>query len=516
LTVPARELQREKDKKFRLLFEENPQAMWVFDGASQKFLEVNSASVQLYGYSHEEFLELTIPDLQVSEDSTPAMEEIGKPQPASPATWRHRTKTGRIIDVEMVVHPIAYGGRKAQLAILLDVTGRRHLEDQLRQAQKMEAVGMLAGGVAHDFNNLLTIITGYSQLILNTLGPRDPNRHSAEQIMKAGERAAALTKQLLAFSRRQVLQPRVLDLNKLVSSLSTMLQRLIGEDVDLQLELSGDLGRVSADPGQIEQVLMNLTVNSRDAMPQGGVLTVETANVTLDENYTNRHMLVKPGQYVLLAVSDNGCGMDRATQARLFEPFFTTKGPGRGTGLGLSTVFGIVKQSGGSVDVYSEPGRGTSVKVYLPRMDQPVSVEAEKLKKLSVRGTETVLLVEDDEMVRTLVRETLIREGYKVLDSADPIEARRISENYKGPIQLLITDVVMPKLSGRELADQLIRRRTELKVLYMSGYTDNAVLNSGILQKEVAFLQKPFTPGILSEKVREVLEQNGRTRQATE
>ena len=380
----------------------------------------------------------------------------------------------------------------------------------------MEAVGMLAGGIAHDFNNLLTIISGYSQLILISLDAHDRNRHSAEQIMKAGERAAALTKQLLAFSRRQVLQPRVLDLNKLVGSLSSMLQRLLGEDVDLRLALPSDLGRVNADPGQIEQVLMNLAVNSRDAMTQGGVLTIETGNVQLDQNYVDRHISLKPGPYILLAVSDTGCGMDENTKARLFEPFFTTKGPGRGTGLGLSTVFGIVKQSGGSVDVYSEPGHGTSVKVYLPRIDEPVALEAEKLKRDFARGTETILLVEDDEMVRTLVCETLVREGYKVLDFADPVEARRRSEQNKGPIHLLITDVVMPKLSGRELAGQLMRRRTSMKVLYMSGYTDNAVMNSGILQTEVAFLQKPFTPAALTEKVREVLEETGKSRQAGE
>jgi CheY-like chemotaxis protein len=379
----------------------------------------------------------------------------------------------------------------------------------------MEAVGMLAGGVAHDFNNLLTIITGYSQLILNNIRQDDPNRHSVEQIMKAGERAAALTKQLLAFSRRQVLQPKVLDLNKLVSSLATMLQRLIGEDIDLRLVLPQDLGRVSADPGQIEQVLMNLVVNARDAMPKGGVLTIETKNVHLDENYVFRHISAKPGKYILLAVSDTGAGMDPATKARLFEPFFTTKGSGKGTGLGLSTVFGIVKQSGGSVEVYSEPNRGTSVKVYLPRIDQPVSVEAEGQRRTVARGSETILLVEDDEMVRTLVRETLLREGYRILDAPGPIEAKRISDNHKHPIHLMITDVVMPKVSGRELAEQLSHRRPEMKVLYMSGYTDNAVLSNGILEKDIAFLQKPFTPAALTEKVREVLEgDGGRARKA--
>jgi CheY-like chemotaxis protein len=311
-----------------------------------------------------------------------------------------------------------------------------------------------------------------------------------------------------------VLQPKVLDLNRLIGSLSTMLRRLIGEDVDLQLVLRQDLGQVSADPGQIEQVLMNLVVNARDAMPKGGTLTIETANVQLSEDYANRHATVKSGPYTLIAVSDTGTGMDEATRARLFEPFFTTKGTGRGTGLGLSTVFGIVKQSGGSVEVYSVPNRGTSVKVYLPRIDQPVTAETAETNKKVARGTETILLVEDDEMVRSLVRDTLTREGYKVLDAPDPMEARRIADSFRGKIHLLITDVVMPKVSGRELADQLTRRRPDIKVMYMSGYTDSAIVNSGILQKEVAFLQKPFTPGSLTEKVRDVLEGNGRTRRA--
>src|SRR5690349_5919780 len=356
--MPAREPLKDKDRKFQLLFEEHPQPMWVFDPAEQKVLEANVAASTLFGYSREEFRGLPLQAIRTGPQS-------------------YRTGAGAEIQVETDAHAIDYGRQAAELVVLMDVTHRQKLEEQLRQAQKMEAVGMLAGGVAHDFNNLLTIITGYSQLILNNIRPDDPNRHSVEQIMKAGERAAALTKQLLAFSRRQVLQPKVLDLNKLVTSLATMLQRLIGEDIDLRLVLPAELGRVSADPGQIEQVLMNLVVNARDAMPKGGVLTVETANKRLDENYAGRHIAAKAGDYILLAVSDTGAGMDQATQSRLFEPFFTTKGSGKGTGLGLSTVFGIVKQSGGSVEVYTEPGRGTSVKVYLPRIDQPVSVESD-------------------------------------------------------------------------------------------------------------------------------------------
>ncbi len=480
--------------------------MWLFDAESQKLIETNEAAAKLYGYSSGEMRSMPMTELQAPEDLARFLAQLNRSDARAPEIWRHRTKSGRAIDVEIAVHEIDYGGRQAQLAVIMDVTGRRDLEEQLRQAQKMEAVGMLAGGVAHDFNNLLTIINGYSQLMLNNLPKNDPNRHSAEQIMKAGDRAAGLTNQLLAFSRRQVMQPKVLDLNHLITGLSAMLRRLIGEDIDLRLALREDIGRVSADPGQVEQVLMNLVVNARDAMPQGGNLTIETANVTLDDHYAGRHIAVKPGPYILLAVSDTGSGMDEATKNRLFEPFFTTKGPGKGTGLGLSTVFGIVKQSGGSVEVYSEQGRGSSVKVYLPRIDQKVSLEKEGRRKHAAKGSETILLVEDDEMVRTLVRETLEREGYKVIDSADPVEAQRISEGHRGKVQLLITDVVMPKLSGRELARNLTERRPDMKVLYMSGYTDSAIVNSGILQKEVAFIQKPFTPQGLSNRVREVLD----------
>jgi CheY-like chemotaxis protein len=379
----------------------------------------------------------------------------------------------------------------------------------------MEAVGMLAGGIAHDFNNLLTIISGYSQLIFNSLPARDPNRHSAEQIVKAGERAGELTSQLLAFSRRQALQPKVLDLNMLVKTLGAMLRRLIGEHIDLRLVLSPDLSRVSASPGQLEQVLMNLVVNARDAMPEGGTLTIRTENANLDETSAGRHLAVKPGPYIMLAVSDTGHGMDAATRARLFEPFFTTKKAGKGTGLGLSTVLGIVKQSGGCLDVWSEPGRGTTMRIYLPGIDQPAATEAEVVKRSGPPGTETILVVEDDEMVRRLVRQTLEQEGYKLMDAPEPVEACRIADAFQGPIQLLITDVVMPNSSGRDLAAQIIDRRPETKVLYMSGYADSALVNRGIEQGVIAFLQKPFTPAALTRQVREVLASDaGRARRA--
>jgi two-component system, cell cycle sensor histidine kinase and response regulator CckA len=490
--------------------------MWIFDLKTQKFLEVNKAAVALYGYTRAGFRRLHVSDVLGEEDARRLAQEMSA-SGIPTGLWRHRTKGGRLIEVETALHEIEHDGSKAGLAVLMDVTDRRRLEEQLRQSQKMEAVGMLAGGVAHDFNNLLTIITGYGELILNSLPTGDSNRHSVEQIVKAGERAAALTRQLLAFSRRQVLQPKVLDLNMLVKTLSTMLQRLIGEDIDLRLALSPDLGRVNADPGQLEQVLMNLVVNARDSMPEGGTLTVETANADVDENFAGRDRPAKAhGPRVMLAVRDTGHGMDESTRARLFEPFFTTKTPGKGTGLGLSTVFGIIKQSGGTLDVSSELGRGTTVRIYLPIIDQPLAAETEIVRCAAARGTETILLVEDDEMVRALVRETLNREGYRLLDAAEPLKARRIAEGYKGAIQLLITDVVMPKISGRELATQIVGRRPETKVLYMSGYTDTAIVKNGLEQNRIAFLQKPFTPAALTQKVREVLESDGRTQRAAE
>jgi two-component system cell cycle sensor histidine kinase/response regulator CckA len=494
----AGESQKKKsDQKFLLLFEEHPQPMWFLDPSSRTILQANPAAAELYGYALDELRGMPLSQIEVSHDVLPGKQ-----------CARHRTKSGRVIDVDVVVRTSTHNRQPAELAMLLDVSAQRQMAEQLRQAQKMEAVGMLAGGIAHDFNNLLTIITGYSQLIFNSLEPSNPNFSSVEQILKAADRAAALTGQLLSFSRRQDLQPKVLDLNRLIGGMGSMLQRLIGEDIDLRFELRPDLGQVSADPGQVEQVVMNLVVNARDAMPKGGTLTIETANVQLGAGYTSRHLTVRPGNYTLIAVSDTGTGMDPATQARVFEPFFTTKSTGRGTGLGLSTVFSIVKQSSGSVDVYSVPGRGTSVKVYFPRIDRPVTADKTEAPRQIAAGSETILVLEDDDMVRNLVRETLVREGYKVLTSADALQAPEIACDFKGKIHLLITDVVMPKVNGRELAQRLTNKRPDMKVLYMSGYSDAAIVNNGILQKQVAFLQKPFTPAMLLEKVREVLESN--------
>ncbi len=380
-------------------------------------------------------------------------------------------------------------------------------EEQLRQAQKMEAVGKLAGGVAHDFNNLLTAIICNSDLTLRRLGEEDPLRRNVEGIKGAGERAAALTRQLLAFSRKQVLQPKVLNLNDVVVETNKMLRRLIGEDIDLLTVLEPSLGQVKADPSQIDQVLINLSVNARDAMPRGGKLIIETSNIYVDEEYARRHLSVRPGWYVMLVVTDTGCGMDAQTQERMFEPFFTTKEVGKGTGLGLSTVYGIVKQSGGNVWVYSEVGRGTTFKIYLPRTDQAAEQPAvNNGHDESTTGTETVLLVEDEELVRRMAHEILLMNGYQVLESSHGAEALDTCQSHQGPIHLMLTDVVMPRMSGRELAERAATLRPEMRVLYMSGYTDDAIVHHGVLDEGMAFIEKPFTPNSLAHKVRAALD----------
>jgi two-component system cell cycle sensor histidine kinase/response regulator CckA len=398
-------------------------------------------------------------------------------------------------------------GKDKFATVLEDITERLRLESELFQSQKLEGIGRLAGGVAHDFNNLLTAINGYSQSLLNQLDPGNPMRPKLEQIKKAGERAASLTHQLLAFSRKQVLQPRVLDLNSLVANMDKMLRRLIGEDIELVTLFGMALGQVKADPTQIEQVLLNLVVNARDAMPLGGKIVIETANVELDETYAHRHIAVAPGRYVMLAVWDSGSGMDAATLKHLFEPFYTTKERGKGTGLGLSTVYGIVKQSGGSIWVYSELNQGTTFKIYLPRVDQPLElVKTEPTPATVARGSETILLVEDEEVVRSYIRAILQDHGYKVLVAQDGSEALRIALQHNGPIHLLLTDVVMPQMSGRLLVQRLSPLRPAMKVFYMSGYTEGAIVHHGVLEPGAAFIEKPFTIESLARKVREILD----------
>jgi signal transduction histidine kinase len=391
-----------------------------------------------------------------------------------------------------------------------EIAERKQLEEQLLQAQKMEAIGRLAGGVAHDFNNLLTAIIGYSQLALQRIPPDDPLRHDLDEIRKAGERAATLTRQLLAFSRKQVLQPKVLDLNAVVADTSKMLHRLIGEDIRFRTILDPAIKRVKADPGQIEQVLMNLAVNARDAMPDGGSLSIETANVYLDEEYARHHVEVQPSHYVMLAVSDTGCGMSSEILSHIFEPFFTTKEQGKGTGLGLAMVYGIVKQSGGHIWVYSEPGKGTTFKVYLPWAEEAAASEksAAQQSALLPTGTETILLAEDDAQVREFASRVLSELGYKVIEAINGEQALKEAEQAT-KIDILLTDMVMPYIGGKELSEKLRAIRPGIKVLFLSGYTENKILHQGMLDGDVAFLHKPFTPGELARKVREMLD-NGK------
>jgi PAS domain S-box-containing protein len=500
---------RASEQRYRKLFESNPQPMWVFDSKTLRILEVNEAAVHHYGYTRDEFLAMTIKELRPAEDVELLIENLASHvnDYVASETWRHKKKDGTLIHVELSAHALEFAEHSARLVMAVDVTERYTLEAQLRQSQKMEAVGMLAGGIAHDFNNLLTAINGYAELALRTLNDDNPLARHLREIKRAGGRAAGLTRQLLAFSRKQVMRPKVIDINTVIQNLEPMLRRVISEDIELEADLGPDLGSVRADPGQLEQVIINLVINARDAMPAGGKVGIETANVLFDEEYVRTHLAVKHGPHIKLAISDTGVGMDAATRERVFEPFFTTKEAGKGTGLGLSTVYGIIKQSGGFIWVYSEPGHGTTFKIYLPRVDES-SPEADlgDSGERKINGTETILLAEDDDAVRGLARELLEARGYHVLEAENGSAALLHIENHVGAIDMLLTDVIMPEISGSELAERALKIRPELKVLYMSGYTDKSVVHRGVIEPDVNFIQKPFSSNDLTSKVREVLD----------
>ncbi|MGH9492069.1 MAG: response regulator [Terriglobales bacterium] len=505
----AEEALRRSEANLRSLVENAPYAIYKTNVDSGRFVSANPALVEMLGYESEaEVLPLDLASQVYRDPGTRArlLPELERREHFQDLEIECKRKDGTPLTLRSSGRMVRDGsGERFFEAIAEDVTERRSLERQLRQAQKMEAVGRLAGGVAHDFNNLLTVIRGYAELMLEE-EDRDKLRRYAESILKTADRTASLTRQLLAFSRKQVLWTRVLDLNAVVAEIQKMLPPLIGEDVHVIVVPGPKLGRVKADPGQLEQVLLNLAINARDAMPKGGKLVLETANVECDEGYCALHPGAQPGSYVMLAVSDNGCGMDPETQSHIFEPFFTTKPKDKGTGLGLATVYGIVKQSGGHVWVYSEPGIGTTFKVYLPRVEEAVTSERPQPRfEEPAAVTESILLVEDEEGVRRLAREFLEQRGYRVLEARNGAEALAVAASHTGPIDLLVTDIVMPGMRGRELAEKLSSSRPRMKILYISGYTDGTIVENGELGPGSPFLEKPFSSDALARKVREVL-----------
>ncbi len=498
---------RESEARLRVLVEQLPAVLWTVD-QDLRFTSCVGAGLARLGLKPDEVVGKTL--FEYFETDDPSFLPVAAHRRAiagEPVTFHVEWKDG---SYACHVEPLrdAKGQIFGAICMSLDVTDRKQLEEQLRHAQKMEAVGRLAGGIAHDFNNLLMVIQGYADLLADRLPEGNPLRRNAEQIQMAGQRAASLTRQLLAFSRKQMLAPSVISIHAVVADMEKILRRLIGEDVQLETSSVPDLWLVKADRSQIEQVIMNLAVNARDAMPQGGRLNIETSNVELDSSCSRHSIVMAPGKYVMLAVTDSGCGMSAETQAHIFEPFFTTKEKGKGTGLGLATVYGIVKQSGGYIWVYSEPGRGTSFKIYLPRIDEQTATPSKDNHpdaKALPRGCETVLLVEDEEGVRQLAREYLQTNGYTVIEAPDGHTAIELAAMHSGPIDVLMTDLVMPGINGRELAERVSKVRPNIKVLFMSGYTDQAVVHQGILDENAVLLQKPFTMATLASKLREIL-----------
>jgi two-component system cell cycle sensor histidine kinase/response regulator CckA len=506
----------------RLLQKSETMVLALLESASQgifsvdrrgRIVLVNRRAMEMFGYTREELLgaqiEILLPAGKRAGHSAQRDDYFARPRIRPIGIGMDlagRRKDGAEFPVEVSLSSIETEEGSFAIAFVSDISQRKLLEEQLLHAQKMEAVGRLAGGVAHDFNNMLTVISGYNRMILDELSPLDPLRGDAEEILKAADRAAALTNQLLAFSRRQIMRPCILNVNDALASTQKMLRRLIGEDIELDLKPAREIGNIRADPAHIEQAIVNLAVNARDAMPTGGRITIESANVRLDRTYTRTHSGVQPGEFVMIAVSDTGHGMDAETRRRIFEPFFTTKERGKGTGLGLATVYGMVKQSGGDIWVYSEIGKGSTFKLYFPKVPDPISESVGGDAELpGAPGSETILLVEDEKAVRELTLKMLEHMGYTVLPAAGGAEAVEVSRSFPGHIALLLTDVVMPLMSGRQLADALVGTRPAMKVLYLSGYTENTVVHHGVLDPGVNFLPKPFSREVLGSKIRQIL-----------
>ncbi len=503
------------------LLESASQAILAIDAAGRIVL-ANGRAEQIFGYVRQELLqapmEMLLPESKRSVHLGQRNEFMAHPRVRPMGIGMDlaaRRKDGTEFPVEISLSHIQTEEGVFAIAFVSDISQRKLLEEQLAQAQKMEAVGRLAGGVAHDFNNMLTVISGYTRMILDELPPDDALRANAEEIQMAADRAAGLTNQLLTFSRRQVMRPRVINVNTVLAETEKMLRRLIGEDIVLTLNPAPEVGNIRADPGHIEQAIVNLVVNARDAMPNGGHITIETANVVLDNVYATGHLGVNPGDYVMIAVSDTGFGMNAETKRHIFEPFYTTKPKGKGTGLGLATVYGMVKQSGGDIWVYSEPGRGTTFKLYFPTVaESATGSEGRDAAPTKSRGHETILVVEDEEAVRDLTVRILRQLGYTVLTASAGAEALEIANAHQGPITLLVTDVVMPGMTGKQLAGSLMQNRPDLRVLYVSGYTENTVLSRGGLDPGVEFLPKPFSREMLASKLRSMLDPpEGRARQ---
>jgi two-component system cell cycle sensor histidine kinase/response regulator CckA len=518
----AQESAHETEQRYDQLFNSTPIPMWVFDSESLMVRAANDAAVAQYGYSRQEFLALNILELRPPTE-VPALMNVLSETPAAlreAGVWTHRRKDGTLFEAEIAAHRIIFDGRPSMVVVANDVSERqraqaavqeseerlREVEAQFAHAQKMEAIGRLAGGIAHDFNNLLTVILGETEELSAVLPGDAEGAASVREIQQAGQRAATLTRQLLAFSRRQLIAPVVFDVNAAVLAMSSMCRRLIGEDIELVTRLAANSWTARADPGQIEQVLANLVVNARDAMPGGGRVTIETANVTLDEALASFLPGLRTGDYVVITVSDTGTGMTEEVRERLFEPFFTTKEPGKGTGLGLATCYGIMKQADGHLSVNSEPGLGTTIKAYLPRGVATGAAIEIVAPVILPRGSETILLVEDEPAVRRVAARVLKAQGYHLLEAGDGIEAARVTQEHQGEIHLLLTDVVLPGIGGREVAEQARAARPAIKVLFASGYTDDVILQRRLLHHDAVLLQKPFSRESIARKVREVLD----------